>query len=96
MSNPTRNDKLSEDIKLLQDRLKRQYDYTSELNTNLQQSIKKVQEDIDELSYYIQEDAFNGNLDSTVVQIYIDKIDELNKELMYISSYGCENCDEID
>ena len=57
---------------------------------------EKVQEDIDELSYYIQEDAFNGNLDSTVVQIYIDKIDELNKELMYISGYGCENCDEID
>ena len=46
-SQDIRDDKLSEDIKSLQDRLKRQYDYTSELNTNLQQSIKKVQEDID-------------------------------------------------
>ena len=56
----------------------------------------KVQEDVNELLYYVQEDSFNGNLDSKVVQIYIDKIDELNKELMYISGYVCENCDEID
>ena len=55
-----------------------------------------VKEITDELMYYVQEDSFNGNLDSTVVQLYIDKINELNKELMYTSSYGCENCDEID
>ena len=55
-----------------------------------------VKEITDELMYYVQEDSFNGNLDSTVVQLYIDKINELNKELMYTSSYDCENCDEID
>ena len=46
--------------------------------------------------YYVQEDTFNGNLDSTVSELYINKINEINKELMYTSGYGCQNCDEVD
>ena len=45
-----------------------------------------VKETVDELMYYVQEDSFNGNLDSTVVDLYIDRLNEIN----------CENCDEID
>ena len=45
-----------------------------------------IKETTDELMYYVQEDSFNGNLDSTVVQIYIDRINEIK----------CHNCDEID
>ena len=55
-----------------------------------------VKEITDELMYYVQEDSFNGGLDSTVVQLYIDKIEEINKELMYTSCCSCQNCDEID
>ena len=39
--------KFDKDLKSLQDRLKRQYDYTSEINTKLQQSIKKIEDEID-------------------------------------------------
>ena len=69
------------------------YDRWKEVHRNNTCSVQKI---TDELMYYVQEDSFNGNLDSTVVQLYIDKINELNKELMYTSSYDCENCDEID
>ena len=69
------------------------YDRWKEVHRNNTCGVKKI---TDELMYYVQEDSFNGNLDSTVVQLYIDKINELNRELMYTSSYDCENCDEID
>jgi len=69
------------------------YDRWKEVHRNNTCGVKEI---TDELIYYVQEDSFNGNLDSTVVQLYIDKINELNKELMYTSSYDCENCDEID
>ena len=69
------------------------YDRWKEVHRNNTCGVKEI---TDELMYYVQEDSFNGNLDSTVVQLYIDKINELNKELMYTSSYDCENCDEID
>ena len=49
-------------------------------------SMCKTQEIVDELMYYVQEDLHNGNLDSTVVDLYIDRLNEIN----------CENCDEID
>ena len=55
-----------------------------------------IKEITDELMYYVQEDTFNGNLDSTVSELYINKINEINKELMYTSGYGCQNCDEVD
>ena len=69
------------------------YERYKQVHRNNTCSVQKI---TDELMYYVQEDSFNGNLDSTVVQLYIDKINELNKELMYTSSYDCENCDEID
>ena len=69
------------------------YDRWKEVQRNNTCGVKEI---TDELMYYVQEDSFNGNLDSTVVQLYIDKINELNIELMYTSSYDCENCDEID
>ena len=69
------------------------YERYKQIHRNNTCSVKEI---TDELIYYVQEDSFNGNLDSTVVQLYIDKINELNKELMYTSSYDCENCDEID
>ncbi len=69
------------------------YDRWKEVHRNNTCGVKEI---TDELMYYVQEDSFNGNLDSKVVQLYIDKIEEINKELMYISSYDCENCDEID
>jgi len=55
-----------------------------------------IKEITNELMYYVQEDTFNGNLDSTVSELYINKINEINKELMYTSGYGCQNCDEVD
>jgi hypothetical protein len=69
------------------------YERWKEVHGNNTCSVKEI---TDELMYYVQEDSFNGNLDSTVVQLYIDKINELNRELMYTSSYDCENCDEVD
>ena len=69
------------------------YERYKQIHRNNTCGIKEI---TDELMYYVQEDSFNGNLDSTVVQLYIDKINELNRELMYTSSYDCENCDEID
>ena len=69
------------------------YERYKQIHRNNTCSVKEI---TDELIYYVQEDSFNGNLDSTVVQLYIDKINELNKELMYTSSYDCENCDEVD
>ena len=69
------------------------YERYKQIHRNNTCSVKEI---TDDLMYYVQEDSFNGNLDSTVVQLYIDKINELNRELMYTSSYDCENCDEID
>lgn len=59
------------------------YDRWKQLN---RPSMCKTQETVDELMYYVQEDLHNGNLDSTVVDLYIDRLNEIN----------CENCDEID
>ena len=69
------------------------YERYKQIHRNNTCSVKEI---TDDLMYYVKEDSFNGNLDSTVVQLYIDKINELNRELMYTSSYDCENCDEID
>ena len=69
------------------------YERYKQIHRNNTCSVKEI---TDDLMYYVQEDSFNGNLDSKVVQLYIDKINELNRELMYTSSYDCENCDEID
>jgi hypothetical protein len=69
------------------------YERYKQVHKNNTCSIKEI---TDELMYYIQEDSFNGGLDSTTVQLYIEKIEEINKELMYTSCYSCENCDEVD
>ena len=69
------------------------YERYKQVHKNNTCSIKEI---TDELMYYVQEDTFNGNLDSTVSELYINKINEINKELMYTSGYGCQNCDEVD
>ncbi len=36
--------------------------------------LRQVYENLNELEYYVNEDTFNGNMDSTVTQLYLDLI----------------------
>jgi hypothetical protein len=63
------------------------YDRWRELNEN-----KSICESVDELRYYVQEDVWNGNLDSTVAVFYIKELDNICERI----EMDCENCDEID
>ena len=53
---------------------------------------KNICESVEELRYYVQEDVWNGNLDSTVAIYYME---ELNNICARVDE-SCHNCDEID
>ena len=71
------------------DKLYIEYKYkTDSLYNEFYKKETKLNNNLDELLYYVEEDTFNGNLDSVVSVLYIELIREIID--------NCENCDEID
>ena len=71
------------------DKLYIDYRYkTDSLYNEFYKKETKLNNNLDDLLYYIEEDTFNGNLDSVVSVLYIELISEIID--------NCENCDEID
>ena len=71
------------------DKLHIEYRYkTDSLYNEFYKKETKLNDSLNELLYYVEEDTFNGNLDSVVSLIYVELINEMID--------NCENCDEID
>jgi len=68
------------------DKLYIDYKYkTDSLYNEFNKKEKIINNNLDDLLYYIEEDVFNGNLDSSISYLYIDVINEIKS--------NCENCD---
>ena len=46
--------------------------------------LRQVYENLNELEYYVNEDTFNGNMDSTVTQLYLDLIHDSEDKIELI------------